>query len=57
MAWPCPAATPTSPRRSGPGARKLYYALLAGKRAIEDDATLDPAAVSAVMAAALARCP
>jgi pantothenate synthetase len=33
----------------------LYYALLAGKRAIEDDATLDPAAVSAVMAAALAR--
>jgi pantoate--beta-alanine ligase len=38
-------------------APRLYYALLAGKRAIEDDATADPAAVSAVMAAALERAP
>jgi pantoate--beta-alanine ligase len=38
-------------------APQLYYALLAGKRAIEDDATADPTAVSAVMAAALARAP
>jgi pantoate--beta-alanine ligase len=38
-------------------APQLYYALLAGKRAIEDDATVDPAAVSAVMATALGRAP
>jgi pantoate--beta-alanine ligase len=38
-------------------APQLYYALLAGKRAIEDDATRDPAEVSAVMTAALARSP
>lgn len=38
-------------------APQLYYALLAGKRAIEDDAASDPAAVSAAMAEALARAP
>jgi pantoate--beta-alanine ligase len=38
-------------------APQLYYALLAGKRAIEDDATVDPGAISAVMAAALGRAP
>ncbi len=38
-------------------APQLYYALLAGKRAIEDDETTDPSTVSAVMAAALARAP
>jgi pantoate--beta-alanine ligase len=38
-------------------APQLYYALLAGKRAIEDDASVDPVAVSATMAAALARTP
>jgi pantoate--beta-alanine ligase len=38
-------------------APKLYYALLAGKRAIEDDRTDDPAVVTKVMADALAREP
>ena len=38
-------------------APQLYYALLAGKRAIEDDATLDPRAVREAMAASLARQP
>ena len=38
-------------------APQLYYALLAGKRAIEDDRAVNPAAVSAIMAAALARAP
>ena len=38
-------------------APQLYSALLAGKRAIEDDGTLDPPAVSVVMAETLARAP
>jgi pantoate--beta-alanine ligase len=38
-------------------APRLYSALLAGKRAIEDDDFADSAAVSGVMAAALARTP
>jgi pantoate--beta-alanine ligase len=38
-------------------APQLYYALLAGKRAIEDDASTEPTEVEAVMAAALARAP
>jgi pantoate--beta-alanine ligase len=36
-------------------APQLYYALLAGKRAVEDDAARDPDRVEAVMAASLAR--
>jgi pantoate--beta-alanine ligase len=38
-------------------APQLYYALLAGKRAIEDDAVRDPADVRQAMAASLARQP
>jgi pantoate--beta-alanine ligase len=38
-------------------APQLYYALLAGKRAIEDDGVRDPAAVRQTMAASLARQP
>jgi pantoate--beta-alanine ligase len=38
-------------------APQLYSALLAGKRAIEDDGVLDPSAVSVVMADTLARAP
>ena len=38
-------------------APQLFYALLAGKRAIEDDGSRDPAQVSAVMAACVERQP
>jgi pantoate--beta-alanine ligase len=39
------------------GAPQLYYALLAGKRSIEDDGIQDPAAVVASMAASIGREP
>ncbi len=38
-------------------AHSLYFALLAGKRAVEDEGVVDPAAVSAIMAKALSREP